>query len=107
MRLTPVAGLQPPEHGEADDLDGHDADQDVTETATRLLGHTGAGRFEGGTYSRVLQRGQPVDIKGMRSTFSAAPCTPCTLRTQDTHVTDSTRRNPVLHCVRLHRLRNP
>ena len=40
MRLTPVANLQPREHGKAHDLDGHDAQEylaDVRETVDRLL----------------------------------------------------------------------
>src|SRR5688500_11734387 len=77
MRLTPVAGLQPPQYGEGDHLDGHHAEQDLAETATRLFRQTGSvGRVGRGTYSRVLCRGQPVDITAAAGTFPLAPGAP-------------------------------
>jgi hypothetical protein len=42
MRLTPEVRLQPPEQGEADDLDDHDADESLSEAAWLSL-HEGSG----------------------------------------------------------------
>jgi hypothetical protein len=52
MRLTPEMKLQPPEQGEADDLDDHDAEERLSEAAGLIL-HEGSGL----TGERNLRRG--------------------------------------------------